>query len=143
MEVVRPIRDVETVEEGVEVDPESEGEFGEREVKKLNSPIKPSREEVETHNLTHLPYRNWCRHCVRGRGKAAAHKVGAGELGDYPEFHFDWCFPGEEEVGSNLTVLVGRMRGTRMTMSSVAPTKSTGEFITRRIMAYLNGSWLG
>ena len=73
----------------------------------MNSPVKPSREEVETHNLTHLPYRNWCRHCVRGRGKEAAHAAGKGEIGDHPEFHFDWCFPGEEEAGKNLTVLVG------------------------------------
>ena len=88
-----------------------EGESAGREVKKMNSPMKPSREEVETHNLTHLPYRNWCRHCVRGRGKEASHKVGSGEVGDYPEFYFDWCFPGEEEAGKNLIVLVGRMRG--------------------------------
>ena len=137
MEALRPIKEVEVEEEGVEIDSENEGQNGEREVKKLNSPIKPSKEEIETHNLTHLPYRNWCRHCVRGRGKEAAHRTGTGEIGDHPEFHFDWCFPGEEEAGKTLTVLVGRMRGTRMTMSSVSPSKSTGEFIARRIMAYL------
>ena len=27
---------------------------------RLSSPIKPSAEDVDRHNLTHLPYRNWC-----------------------------------------------------------------------------------
>jgi len=47
------------------------GDF--REVKKLVDPKLPSREEVETHEMTHLPYRNWCRHCVMGRGVEAPH----------------------------------------------------------------------
>ena len=25
----------------------------------------PSQEEVEMHNLSHLPYRSWCPHCVK------------------------------------------------------------------------------
>lgn len=32
-----------------------------------SKPILPSREEVRAHRFTHQPYRNWCRHCVRGR----------------------------------------------------------------------------
>ena len=26
-----------------------------------------SAKEVADHNLTHLPYRNWCPHCVTGK----------------------------------------------------------------------------
>ena len=33
----------------------------------------PSQEEVEIHNLSHLPYRSWCPHCVKGKAKGAAH----------------------------------------------------------------------
>ena len=29
--------------------------------------------EVEQHELTHLPFRNWCRHCVRAKGKESPH----------------------------------------------------------------------
>ena len=32
----------------------------ERQIRKLVDPRKPTREEVEDHNRTHLPYRNWC-----------------------------------------------------------------------------------
>ena len=114
-----------------------EEETGERFVKKMQSPLLPSAKEIDEHNLTHFPYRSWCRHCVRGRGKEASHVKAQNEPGDVPEFHFDWCFPGEEEAFKNLTVLVGRMRGTRMTLSALMPSKSTGEFASRRIMAFL------
>ena len=28
---------------------------------------RPSDEEVAEHNLTHIPFRSWCPHCVRGK----------------------------------------------------------------------------
>ena len=31
----------------------------------------PSEAEVEQHELTHLPFRNWCRHCVRAKARKA------------------------------------------------------------------------
>ena len=101
---------------------EEEGESGERKVHKMTSPKKPSPAEVEEHNLTHLPFRNWCRHCVRGRGKEADHRVTKKEESGVPEIHLDYCFPGEEEAGKNLTVLAAR---------------TTGEFTGKRIMAFL------
>jgi len=55
---------------------EEETETGgeERGVAKMLDPRQPSEEERRTHNLTHLPYRNWCEHCVKGRGREADHK---------------------------------------------------------------------
>ena len=35
---------------------------------------QPSEEEVVKHNLTHLPFRNWCSRCLKGRGKEAPHR---------------------------------------------------------------------
>ena len=34
---------------------------------------KPSPEEVAIHNKTHIPYRSWCPHCVRGRAMNDPH----------------------------------------------------------------------
>ena len=34
----------------------------------------PSEEEVQMHNATHVPYRSWCPHCVKGQLKASAHR---------------------------------------------------------------------
>ncbi len=38
------------------------------------TPQKVSKREVEEHNLTHTPFRAWCRHCVRGRAKNTPHR---------------------------------------------------------------------
>ena len=37
------------------------------------APTQPSREEVERHMATHLPYRSWCPHCVRGKAPGGKH----------------------------------------------------------------------
>ena len=38
-----------------------------------NAPKKPSQAEVDTHMATHLPFRSWCPHCVRGKAKGKPH----------------------------------------------------------------------
>ena len=40
----------------------------------LPQPRLPSRREVQEHELTHIPYRSWCVHCVRGAGRSDAHR---------------------------------------------------------------------
>ena len=42
-------------------------------VRTLVSPELPSQAEIDEHNVSHLPYRSWCRFCVMGRGKADFH----------------------------------------------------------------------
>ena len=36
-------------------------------------PKLPSAEEVEEHCCTHIPYRDWCKWCVMGRGRGLQH----------------------------------------------------------------------
>jgi len=36
--------------------------------------LKPSDAEIRAHNLTHLPFRSWCPHCVRGKAVAGVHR---------------------------------------------------------------------
>ena len=48
------------------------------------SPASPSRQEVEEHMATHIPFREWCEHCVRGRGRNDPHKVGADDRREDP-----------------------------------------------------------
>ena len=113
------------------------GDF--RELKKMVDPKLPSREEVETHEMTHLPYRNWCRHCVMGRGVEAPHRRVVRDVGAIPEIHVDFCFPGSVVGnGQNLTVVVARDRDSRMMLSEVVPTKgSTGLFAASRVACFI------
>ena len=36
-------------------------------------PCKPTQEEIDNHNLSHLPFRSWCKHCVMGRAQSTPH----------------------------------------------------------------------
>ena len=70
------------IEMGVEdfdqsgIDGEEGSEEGEeaRVPKIRRAPIGPTQLEREQHEATHLPYRDWCAHCVRGSGESAPHK---------------------------------------------------------------------
>ena len=35
--------------------------------------VLPSEAEAEQHKLTHLPFRNWCRHCLSDKGRESPH----------------------------------------------------------------------
>jgi hypothetical protein len=115
-----------------------EEQHGERKVTKMNDPREPTNEERRMHEMTHLPFRSWCRHCVRGRGKDAAHYKQTRGEGELHELHFDYAFMGEEdEPGKTITMLVVRERKSRMTLSTAVPSKSTGQFIVDRVMAFM------
>ena len=60
----------------------------------------PTQAEVDRHNLTRLPFRNWCPHCMRGRGKEAPHRAVKEARGELPEISLDFCSPAvREEMG--------------------------------------------
>ena len=100
-------------------------------------PKMPSDEVVRELEMTHVPYRNWCQHCVKGRGKEMGHKKAVEKETTNIEIHMDLCFPGDEDGSGSLAVLVVRERGTRMTMASVTPSKSTGAFIAKRVVGFM------
>ena len=61
-------------EEATEEDGRSEeGEEG-RAPRMIPVPIYVSKAEREEHELTHTPYRSWCDHCVRCRGRNTQHR---------------------------------------------------------------------
>ncbi len=43
-------------------------------IKPVRSPIQPTQQEIDQHEVSHLPYRSWCVSCVRGKGRNLAHK---------------------------------------------------------------------
>ena len=44
------------------------------ELEHVPAPILPSKAEVKSHNVSHLPFRSWCSACVRGRGLSRGHR---------------------------------------------------------------------
>ena len=53
--------------------------------KLLRSPGMPSRREWEEHQLTHLPFRDWCPHCVQCRSQNNPHRRSAQDDKDEEE----------------------------------------------------------
>ena len=111
---------------------------GERKVKDLVDPRRPSQAEVEAHErANHGTYRNWCAVCVRARGKDLDHRADAGEERGLSEYSFDYCFPGDE-FGFKVTTLVGRERKTGCMMATAVPVKgSTGRFAADKILEFM------
>ena len=89
----------------------------------MQNPLKPGLEEVSEHEKMHLPYHNWCRHCIRRRGTEMTHKKSEWKPG-LSEVHFDFGFMGEEsEPGQTLPIVRVKERTTRMQMASAVPSK--------------------
>ena len=84
-------------------------------LKALRSPLQPSAEEVQKHNITHCPYRSWCRACVAGKGKSLAHKDEGYEASHVlPTLSIDYGFPHDRPVkGAPVAQTQGSGRGTR------------------------------
>ena len=72
----------------------------------LAVPEGPSKQEREEHNLTHIPFRDWCEHCVRARARRRAHRRRKKELKKeelqrvtriYMDFYYNGIGEEEEE----------------------------------------------
>ena len=58
---------------------------------------KPTPEEVAEHELTHLPFRSWCKHCVFGRAQADFHMKVDSENRDVPRLSWDYMYMKEKQ----------------------------------------------
>ena len=97
---------VETKEgDGMEEEGGAQGEGREgreeaREVRAPPIPTTPSREEVLQHRLKHHPYRSWCPHCVRGKGREDKH-TGSKQKDEYfgvPKISSDYFYIGQRRL---------------------------------------------
>ena len=50
----------------------------------------PCEEEVRVHNLTHLPFRDWCPYCVQGKAASYPHRKRKQEESDVPVISSDY-----------------------------------------------------
>jgi len=70
----------------------------------LRRPITVSATARKEHNKTHIPYRSWCKFCVRARSRNKAHKKGKIDKDDelkVPRISMDYFFMSmEDEVAS-------------------------------------------
>ena len=101
-------------------------------------PREPSPAEVNRHNLTNLPYRSWCPHCVAARRANAPHKQGSRPR-EKPLFCSDYCFVGDTRTeADNLTVLVGKLYPPKALFAVVCECKGAGDaYAVSRLCQFL------
>ena len=110
-------------------DNRKEGEEAE-EPRGLRAPLKVSKEQRDAHEITHTPYRAWCRHCVRARGGNAPHRTRTEEQCErqVPKVSVDYFFMSqadEKEDKNPLIVMVDESTGEKY--ARAVGKKGTGE----------------
>ena len=121
----------------MEVNQYEEEQHGCRKPKKVQDPMMPSPDEVEEHNLTHIPFRSWCKHCIRGRGESVAHSRAQRDPSGVPELHMDYCFLGCKDEETQ-PIMVMRDRDSKMMVSFLVREKGASDpQVIRRALAFL------
>ena len=70
-------------------------------------PPGPTTEELDKHELAHVVFRSWCRHCVLGGAREDPHRRIVTHEGGTPKVMLDWMFfTSDQEPGVQLPVLV-------------------------------------
>ena len=92
--------------------------------KMLKIPGEPSESERRLHELTHLPYRDWCEHCVKSKGRQS-HAVKKTDR--QPVIQIDFSFLSTENDLPKRTILNATDVQTGYAMAIVLPAKGSIE----------------
>ena len=97
---------------------------------------EPSAGEVARHNLTHLPYRKWCKWCVAARRSNVPHFRLPPFSRAIPLFVLDYCFIKHSGDAKFLTVLVGRLYPARALFAAPCTSKGPDSHCTARLASF-------
>ena len=127
---------VENVDDGKKQDEAVEDELmckpcDTRVPKSLFDPLLPSKADVDSHNLTHNPYRSWCSVCVKARGKEDPHKrnkdvMVPGETMPLVGLDYDYFGDAEDDI-AKVTAMVCKDKLTGMLWGNVSSVKGPGD----------------
>ena len=92
----------------------------------MSAPTQPTEQQILDHRVAHLPPRAWCRHCVRGRGKALFHHFSPQKaVHEVPVVVIDYMFLGERETAENLAILAVKQHQLKYPFAHVVPCKGS------------------
>ena len=107
------------------------------EARGLPEVCQPTAEEVAKHNLTHLPYKRWCKWCVAARMLNVPHFSKPPFSRECPLLVVDYCFIKHAGDEAWLTVLVGRVYPSRALFAVPCDHKGPDPYVTRRLAGFL------
>ena len=137
------------------------------EIKTAPDPKLPSAEEVEEHRCIHVPYRDWCKWCVMGRGRGLQHSralaswiaivgidyffITRGGLKSRKDLESDFSLDGDgedalnvqREEGEIIKCIIIRCLQTKVIFTHVVPYKGVGEdsYVSNLVVADIE--WIG
>ena len=112
---------LEAARRGIEIwELQKEQEEEEAKVRVMRRSERPSDKEVEEHMMTHLPYREWCNHCVKGKGVRGQHRWREQDEGEAPVISVDYMWMTQEEE-KGMPIMVIKDRYTGVIKSRVVP----------------------
>jgi len=98
-------------------------------------PATPTEQEVKEHELTHTPYRGWCKHCVAGKAITTPHRACVGNAREMivPVVSIDYMFLGNkgEEKGSPILAGIDAKSGTMF--AQLVPEKGVHSYAVKRL----------
>ena len=104
-------------------------------------PKTPSAAEVAAHNLTHLPYRSWCPHCVAARRPNSHHLSSKSESQRTdPLLVADYCYVRDSEDGEVATVLVARLYPSMAMLATLVDAKGIDVNAVSRLSRFIRDS---
>lgn len=96
-------------------DIEDEAEIEEaaaRNPKVVRRPAAPTKAMIAAHECHHADYREWCEHCVAGKGVSHQHRSSEKSERSHAEFSVDYAFMAEDgQVGRKEELGEDRMKG--------------------------------
>ena len=93
-------------------------------------PPGPTAEELDKHELTHVVFRSWCKHCISSRAKEDPHRRVATHEGRTPKVMLDWMFfTNDQEPSVQLPVLVVYDLSTGVVMAMQSTKDSSAETV--------------
>ena len=124
-------------------DEEEQDEQESSSVRVLRNPEGPTKEEWEQHMMTHVPFRNWCPHCVRGRAVSHGHFKNKKDDKAIPTIGIDYMYmkpkkegeaSREEDVDGDeagMPILVIKDEHTKRISAHVVPGKGMNPHATK------------
>ena len=108
-------------------------------------PIRPSQEEVNKHMLTHIPFRSWCPHCVKGKAVDKRHRDSKSNSNAcIPIVSIDYAYMTEEDKHESedtgvMPIIVMHDSMSKAVTADVVTSKGVNDYAIARATEKLEG----
>ena len=93
-----------------------------RSVNQPGIPQQPTEQEVQEHNMTHIPFKPWCELCIAHKGRQDKHHRESHSSSTFSVVSFDFGYA-DRGTDDSLTVLFMHDRSTKMMHAVPTPAR--------------------